>query len=66
MDRKLLTGVSGVGSFGPALYTYGGAEADLTPADLQTTNIKPSDVIIVSDGVLPPVTKGVTATFTLV
>lgn len=65
-DRKLLTGNTGVGSFAPAIYTYGGDEVDLTPTDLQTTNVKPTDIIIISDGVLAPATKGVTDTFTLV
>lgn len=48
-DRKLLTGNTGAGSSAPAVYTYLGAEADLTAANIKTTDIKPNDVIIIVD-----------------
>ena len=54
-NRKLISGNMGVGSDAPALYTYLGATADLTAANIQTTNIKPGDTIIVTPaiGTLP-------------
>jgi len=64
--RTNLTGVSGVGSNGPALYTYFGVEADLTVENLKSTNIKPNDIIMLFDGVNAVVTKGVDSTFALI
>jgi len=47
-ERKLLTGNTGAGSDAPAIYTYLGDKADLTATNIQTTNIKPGDTILVT------------------
>ena len=67
-DRKLLTGNTGAGSNAPAVYTYLGEEADLTAANIQTTDIKPNDVIIIVDvtQTTAPVVKAVTDAYALV
>lgn len=67
-DRKLLTGNTGAGSSAPAVYTYLGDVADLTVANIQSTDIKPNDVIIVVDvdQVVAPTVKAVTNAYALV
>ena len=67
MTRTLLSGNISVGSDAPAVYTYLGATGELTTADIESTNIKPGDTIMVTEtiGALP-IICAVDATFTLV
>ena len=47
-DRKLLSGNVGSGSGAPVLFTYTGVVADLTDANVKTTNMKPGDIVIIT------------------
>lgn len=67
-DRKNFTGNMGVGSNAPAVFSYVGEEADLTSANLQTMDVKPGDIIMVSDvnQVNPVAVKSVDDSYALV